>query len=102
MNKETTLNDIPEAEVRFYMFMQEFSITKGFLFALLLFSALGFLLDKTSGIAWAIVIVSIFKFILIPLITLVGLYLSEKYQPEDYKALIAKQRREYYKKHYAE
>jgi hypothetical protein len=102
MKNKITIEDIPENEVRLFMFMQEFNMTKKFLFALLFFSAIGFLVNDSAGIAWAIVIVALFKFILIPLITLIGLGYSKRNEPEEYEALIDTQKRKYYRKQYAE
>jgi uncharacterized membrane protein len=99
-NQPKSIDEISDKEIETYIHLSEFSVGKAFFTILIIASAVGFLLQGLAGIAFAVVTVSIFKFVLMPIIMRMIEPLARKHDPKGYKNYLDWQKRKYHKEYY--
>lgn len=99
-NQSKSIDEISDKEVEAYARLSDFSVGKVFFTILIVASAIGFLWQGWLGVAWAVVIVFVFKFVVMPIFARAIEPLAKKYDQKGYGEYLAWKKREYHKKYY--
>lgn len=99
-NQSKNIDEISDKEVEAYARLSDFSVGKIFFTILIITSAISFLWKGWTGVAGAVILVSLFKFVVMPIFMRIGESVAKKYDSKGYKEYLVWKKREYHKKYY--